>query len=140
VDPVLGIIPPTPAEPVVEFSIAHLEYVAQCAQNAGVLLEVVTAANPGLIPIGRSTPRDDEIVGRYPEPLLKPTPSAGTVRESTMAIIWNAAGPSLERTPIVILTTATTMTRTAGNDAPIPFELSKRRHVVHLPHTGMVQL
>jgi hypothetical protein len=64
VDQVLGIVPPEPAELLVQDSLAHLEYVAECARQAGVQVDVVAAANPGLAPRGPSTPRDSEVVGR----------------------------------------------------------------------------
>lgn len=83
VDPVLGVVPPEPAELLVQDSIAHLEYVAECSRQAGVQVDVVAAANPGLAPRGPSTPRDSEVVGRCLElpgerGWLIPSPFDGT--------------------------------------------------------------
>lgn len=64
VDAVLGIVPPEPAELLVQDSIAYLEYVAECARQAGVQVDVIATANPGLAPRRPSTPRDSEVVGR----------------------------------------------------------------------------
>ena len=57
VDPVLGVVPPEPAELLVQDSIAHLEYVAEYSRQAGVQVDVVVAAaNPGLAPADHQPP------------------------------------------------------------------------------------
>lgn len=67
VDPVLGFVPPIPAEPIVEHSLGYLEYVAECVRAAGYQVELVATANPGLVWKGSSTPRRREVGGRCKE-------------------------------------------------------------------------